>query len=456
MKQLSPVPRLLTLVHRPMTLVPRLLTLVLSLLSLVPSTLLANDGVYFASGNFLVPIKETDISAKKEILEITLCKDSFATVTVDYTFYNHSEAKTVTMAFEANAPYNAGAPFSREGIHPFIKDFTVLFNGQTLQHRNAVVLTQYNEGQMEVLQTPIDLTKWKGLGEVPDSLLPVDNILVNPEMLDSFCSFAYAYYFDAPFQQGENRVRHTYRYKMSYGVGRDFEVPYSLAPATRWANGQVDDFTLRIKAEDTRDIVLPDTLFLGAPFIHSRGGETYQIHDDIYGDCLFAELLQGDVLEWHSKNFSPKAGMCIQSVSILRRGIGDYANTGKVVVTDDGWEGRYLADAGDNYFAETQEYSLVPKREARVELREAAKGQGFVYLKSDIRKANVREEPSMKGKVLFTIDNYEDEIPEYYPCLGYVSHKEADGFYKWWYKVEVDGRIGYISEKLLLWDSVGL
>jgi hypothetical protein len=370
-------------------------------------------------------------------------------VTVDYTFYNHSEAKTVTMAFEAAAPYNAWAPFSHEGIHPFVKDFTVLFNGKSLQHRNAVVAEDRDF-------SPLDLTQWKGYGEVPDSLLPMDGVLVNPAMPDSFCTYAYAYYFDAPFRQGENHVRHTYRYKMSYGVGRDFEVPYSLAPATRWANGQVDDFTLRIKADDTRDIVLPDTLFLAAPFIHSRNREMYQIHDDIYGDCLFAELMQGDVLEWHSKNFSPKAGMCIQSVSTLRQGIGEYATAGKVVVTDDGWKGRYLADAGDNYFVETQEYSLVPKTRARVELREARKGQGFVYLKSDIRKANVREEPSMRGKVLFTIDNPKNELPECYPCLGLVSHKEADGFYKWWYKVDVGGRIGYISEKLLIWDSISL
>ena len=89
MKQLSPV-------HRPMTLDSCLLTLVLSLLSLVPCTLLANDGVYFASGNFLVPVKETDITVQKEVLEITLGKDSFAYVTVDYTFYNNSNEKKVT------------------------------------------------------------------------------------------------------------------------------------------------------------------------------------------------------------------------------------------------------------------------------------------------------------------------------------------------------------------------
>ena len=426
------------------------------LLFTLVDALLANDGVYYASGTFLVPMKETDISVQKEVLEIKLCKDSFAYVTVDYNFYNHTEAKTVTMAFEAEAPYNAGAPFSREGIHPFIKDFTVLFNGQALQHRNAVVAKHYNEGEWDIDQTPIDLSQWKGLGEVPDSLLPMDDVLVNPAMPDSFCSFAYAYYFDAPFRQGENHVRHTYCYKMSWGVGRDFEVPYSLAPASRWANGRVDDFTLRIKSEDTRAIVLPDTLFLGAPFIHSRGRETYQIHDDIYGDCLFAQLFAGDVLEWHGKDFSPQSGICIQSVSVLRQGVGSYATAGKVVVTDDGWEGHYLADAGDNYFVETQEYSLVPKARASVELREARKGQGFVYLKSDIRKANVLEELSMKGKVLFTIDNPEDEIPECYPCLGYVSHKEANGQYKWWYKVDVGGRIGYISDKLLLWDPIGL
>lgn len=426
------------------------------LLFTLVDVLLANDGVYFASGNFLVPIKETDISAKKEILEITLCKDSFATVTVDYTFYNHSEAKTVTMAFEAAAPYNAWAPFSREGIHPFIKDFTVLFNDQPLQHRNAVVAMRNNEGKWEFDQTPLDLTQWKGFGEVPDSLLPMDDVLVNPALPDSFCSYAYAYYFDAPFREGENRVRHTYRYKMSYGVGRDFEVPYSLSPAVRWANRQIDDFTLRIKSEDTRAIVLPDTLFLAAPFTHSRGRETYQIHDDIYGDCLFTELFVGDVLEWHSKDFSPQSGICIQSVSVLRRGIGDYATAGKVVVADDGWEGHYLADAGDNYFVETQEYSLIPKAGARVELREARNGQGFVYLNFDTRKANVREEPSMRAKVLFTIENPEDELPECYPCLGLVSHKEADGRYKWWYKVDVGGRIGYISDKLLLWDSISL
>ena len=408
---------------------------------------MANDGVYYTSGNFLVPVRETDISTKKEILEITLCKDGFAYVTVDYSFYNKSKAKTVTMAFEAAAPYNAFAKFDPQGIHPFIKDFTILFNGKRLQHRNAVI-----KGNQDFI--PLDLTKWKGYGEVPDSLLPMDDVLYNAAS-DSISPFAYAYYFDAPFEPGENKVRHTYRYKMSYGVGREFEVPYSLAPAAQWANGQVDDFTLRIKAEGIRDIFLPDTLFLGAPFTHSRGGGMYQIQSEMYGECLFAELTDGDVLEWHGKDFSPEEGMCIQSASTLRQGILEYATTGKVVIDQDGHEARYLADSGENYFVEAQDYGLIPKAGARVELREAAKGQGFLFLKNGIRRANVRQGPSKQSKVLFTIDN-NGEIPEYYPCLGCVSHKGTDGFYSWWYKVNIGGRIGYISQNLLIWDSISL
>ena len=105
---------------------------------------MANDGVYYTSGNFLVPLRETDISVRREVLEITLCRDSFATVTVDYTLYNNNKDKTVTMAFEAAAPYNAWVPFDRRGIHPFIEDFTVLFNGKPLNASGIIIDTIAN------------------------------------------------------------------------------------------------------------------------------------------------------------------------------------------------------------------------------------------------------------------------------------------------------------------------
>ncbi len=423
----------------------------------------ANDGVYYTSGNFLVPLRETDISVRREVLEITLCRDSFATVTVDYTLYNNNKDKTVTMAFEAAAPYNAWVPFDRRGIHPFIEDFTVLFNGKPLQHRNAVVAgsspdsSPGGKGRRDDYLTPLDLDMWKGYGEVADSLLPTDDVLVCPALPDSFRSFAYAYYFDAPFRKGENTVRHTYRYRMSWGVGRDYELSYWLTPVTRWANGQVDDFTLRIRSEVDREIVMNDSIFLASPFKLKGIGEVYQLQSDYWGysQCLFAPLLEGNVLEWHGTNFAPTQDLHIEPLYLLKGGVRSFANQGRVVVAGDGQEYRYIADSGDSYFIEAQDYGLVPRAGAKVEQREATKGQGFVYLNSDIRRANVREEPSLKAKVLFTIDN-DGELPEGYPCLGFVSHREADGFYKWWYKVDVNGRTGYISEQITNWDSIRL
>ena len=225
----------------------------LILLFTMAAALVANDGVYFTNGSFLVPVMETNISVTKEVLEITLCEDGYADVAVDYTFYNNTDKKTVTMAFEAAPPYNADTHFNPKGVHPFVKNFIVLFNGKKLQYRNAVVA---EDGDL----SPLNLKQWKGYGEVPDSLFPADDVLYNAAS-DSFCSFSYAYYFDAPFKKGVNQVRHTYRYKMSYGIGREFEVPYSLTPATRWANLKIDDFTLRIKAEKKHSNTCNKTIF---------------------------------------------------------------------------------------------------------------------------------------------------------------------------------------------------
>lgn len=426
----------------------------LAIVFALTSSLTANDGVYYTSGSFLVPLKETDISVKREVLEITLCKDNFASVTVDYTFYNNGEDKTVVMAFEARPSINAWAPFNRQGIHPFIEDFTVLFNGLPLQHRNAVVAMNDNDKEKDNL-TPLDLTDWKGFGEVADTLLPMDNVLVNPAQPDSFCSFAYAYYFDAPFRKGENTVRHTYRYRMNNSVWYDYEVDYWLTPVTRWANGQADDFTLRIKSEDFRDIILKDSIFLGTPFKMNGIGDIHQLQTDYFAhgrQYLFAELKPSNVLEWHGTDFAPTEDLCIFPLNVLED-MNGISTKGRVVIDKDGHVARYIADSGDNYFVMGQDYGLVPKDRARVVLREAAKGEGFVYLKSNIQKGNVRQEPSLKGQVLLTIEN-DGEMPKSYPCLGFVSHKEADGFYKWWYKVDVNGTVGYISERIAAWNPI--
>ena len=58
------------------------------LLTLTAQGAYANDGVYFTKGNQLVPLVETDISVRKEILTIRLMDDGFAHVDVYYEFWN--------------------------------------------------------------------------------------------------------------------------------------------------------------------------------------------------------------------------------------------------------------------------------------------------------------------------------------------------------------------------------
>ena len=74
-----------------------------------------NDGVFYVNGNHLVPIQETDIALTKEVLTISLCDDGYARVDVQYVLTNSGKEKTVTMGFEAGAPYNDDVAFNPKG-----------------------------------------------------------------------------------------------------------------------------------------------------------------------------------------------------------------------------------------------------------------------------------------------------------------------------------------------------
>lgn len=419
------------------------------------SMLSANDGVYHTSGNFLIPIKETDISAKKEILTITICKDGYADVDVDYTFFNNSnESKSVTMAFEANAPYNAGEPLRRDGKHPNISLFTVEMNGAKLSHRNAVVAMGLVNDRWVTDHAPLDMTQWKGYGEVADTILPADDAIYN-ETLDSVTCFAYAYYFDATFQPGENKVHHTYRYKMSYSVGCRYEINYWLTPVTRWANGQVDDFTLRVKTDgDIENITMVDTLFKASDFTF-RGMQSaiYHLKHDWRKSFIFATVSDKSVLEWHSTNFSPDADMSISAGDELySNDVHQWDTEAQVVIDKDGNAYHYLADTDDGYFILGQDYAVIPKNGARVETLKAEKGQGFLHLNDHTKAANVRVYASTKNPVMCVIKNTEGMMPETYRCLGLVKEYLPNGDFKQWFRILVNGKPGYVSRDLMIWD----
>ena len=272
----------------------------------------ANDGVFYVNGNHLVPVQETHIALTREVLTISLCDDGYARVDVQYELDNPGAAKTVVMGFEARAPYNDTVAFSPQGIHPYIADFTVSMNGEQSTYMNAVVKAEYAAG---CDFQPLNLKEWKAYGQVKmrdGDDLP-HNALLYSEQRDSLTPFSYAYYFVARFLPGRNTVHHTYRYRMSHGLGRTFEVPYWLLPAMRWANRQIDDFTLRIKAIGTaKHFFLTDSLFTASAFTVTEGCGKMRKAKEWDVACTEFTLRNGTV-EWHAKSFKPRADMTIQS-----------------------------------------------------------------------------------------------------------------------------------------------
>ena len=277
----------------------------------------ANDGVYYVNGNQLVPLVETDIAITKEVLTISLCDDGFARVDVLYVLNNHGQAKTIEMGFEAQGPYNDGTRMNPKGTHPHIFDFTATMNGEKMSYRNAIVK---NGGADMTDFKALDLNVWKRTeSESGDS-----DVLMNSKTGET-TTFSYAYYFAAHFKPGQNTVHHTYRYRMSYGVGRTFECPYWLTPATRWANGQIDDFTLRIKAENTaKHFAVGEDIFKGAEFTITEGkGKVRHNNFGNYFKCIEIALRNGTA-EWHKRNFSPTEEMQITSVDAFTSFSEDY------------------------------------------------------------------------------------------------------------------------------------
>ncbi|MBO4752151.1 MAG: YARHG domain-containing protein [Bacteroidales bacterium] len=274
-------------------------------------TVKANDGIFYANGNHLVPMLETDISVRKEVLTIYLQNDGYARVDVSYEFWNPGKAtKKLLMGFEAATPsyweYEPEPEFSIE--HPDIYNFTVEMNGQQLNYQVAFSLSG-------VLN--------------PDSLIPTKELQHLSQMDPDFYFDSYVYYFDAEFQPGLNKIHHTYRYAMSSNVIQPWVLDYSLTPASRWAGGKIDDFTLIVRSDKQHShFFMPMSIIPEAECTVIDGwGKTrkksysdrygsfswrksYSDSDDIYMDfdsldCYEVSVRNGAV-SWHKKDFRPE------------------------------------------------------------------------------------------------------------------------------------------------------
>ena len=285
----------------------------------------ANDGTYYTKGNQLVPLQETDISVRREVLTISLMDNGMARVDVQYEFWNPGGAKRVTMGFEADPPYNSDYRFHPDGRHPNIRRFTVVMNGRQLEYRTAACVA--DTLPLTKIEDPERLYLWDNNWLYDTANVDPKSNYSDPLDYDAGIRFAYVYYFDANFQPGLNRVHHTYVYRMSINVGSPFIVDYKLTPAARWAGGKIGDFTLAIRADSTaKHFYVYDSAFVGTLFAVSEGMGKLR-RSSTYGNPMEVSLRNG-AITLHATDFRPTGELTIRAVGVDGCYVGQQCITG--------------------------------------------------------------------------------------------------------------------------------
>ncbi len=252
----------------------------------------ANDGAYYASGNQLIPISENDISITKEILTIKRKKVNgieYVYVTVNYTFYNPSSEKKVLVGFEAPSPSGDVDGFPKNGAHPYMSNFNVIMNGEMLKFKTAMV----NSDNYYIANKIDAKTKEEVIGDDFNSNEP---------------DFYYVYHFNAKFTPGVNTIKHTYRFQMSGSISDDYSFDYILTAANRWANKQIDDFTLDIDMGKNEGFSIRNNFFNNAnEWILENGRMVAEKNQTKF-------ITYNGKISFKKQNFHPKGELYLKSI----------------------------------------------------------------------------------------------------------------------------------------------
>jgi hypothetical protein len=263
---------------------------------------LANDSSYFATGNQLIPIQETDISVEKEVLTLQRIKDNKVRITVDYVFHNPTNEKTLRMGFEADSPQGDVDGTPRDGHHPYMENFSVIINEKSIAHEVAIMpIVQQDDQHPKPLYTLADLQKKTVVPKVED-----------PNIAELF----YVYHFPATFPPGETKVKHVYDYAISGAVFTTTSIDYLLTPALRWANKQIDDFTLIIDLGEFQQYHIAPNFFQDISSWTRQGRVKIameNVRNEMSGESSRMMTVwqhQGSVT-FHAKNFRPQGELSI-------------------------------------------------------------------------------------------------------------------------------------------------
>jgi hypothetical protein len=277
-----------------MKIIRRLIAVMIPLIVMM-ARVIANDSSYFASGNHLRPLMETEISIKKEVLTMRRIAGDKMSITVDYVFHNPAKVeKTLLMGFEASSPAGDVDGRPKNTGHPYIDQFRVLMNENPLSHKVAIY-------DLEEEKSPPQFT--------PELLANQTKI---PEVTnENYTNLHYVYHFSAVFKPGDNSVKHTYEYAISSAVYIEAEMDYLLTPATRWASGKIDDFTLILDMGNEQEYHVAPAFFDSADDWQCEGNVKCAMEDVVHAlDRSTAHMLtvwqRDGTIRFHAKDFKPK------------------------------------------------------------------------------------------------------------------------------------------------------
>lgn len=240
--------------------------------------LLANDGVFYARGNTLIPVRETVVRMDKEVLTLVRMGDAVQ-VTVDFEFFNPGPEKTETVGFVT--PPAMGDISEDMADHPQIRDFTVMVNGVNI---------------------PYKIFRAEGSGfQLQEDVAAGDDFI---------------YHFPTTFKTGLNRVKHTYSFQASTGVDLTWGIDYRLTTGTMWAGGKIGDFTLQIGMEEGDYFMVPYSFQQDGQAadwrLLEKGGRLGKDKKIIFGEeCRTVRLCEGK-LTFLAQDFRPELDLQVK------------------------------------------------------------------------------------------------------------------------------------------------
>jgi hypothetical protein len=245
----------------------------------------ANDGVFYAQGNHLVPVKETVVELKKEILKLKRNGDYMA-VDVYFEFFNPGPEKTEIVGFVT--PPAVGDVSDSIARHPQIKDFSAVVNNQNLSFKIA---------RMED-------TGFQSIGG------------------ETVSGYDFVYYFEVKFKPGINLIRHQYQFRGGNSVEMEFDFGYRLTTGNMWANSEIGDFTLEIDMGERALFSLPWTFQTNDAEANWRllgDGKIGKDQDYIFESQYRSVYTRNGAVQWKATHFHPEIDLSVVGFQILNQ-----------------------------------------------------------------------------------------------------------------------------------------